>query len=168
MRRTLFAFLLIFGPAAIWFFFIRPIPTPVTVYFTRVADGEATLAPVSRLVTARSVESKLRGAYDALLAGPSEGERAQGYTTEIPAGTTLRGLVVGGGIAAVDFSGDLAKGGGSSSMVGRVWQVVYTGTQFRGVSRVHILLDGQPRRALGGEGVDIENPIARPAQIPRF
>lgn len=167
-RRTLLAFLLILGPALIWFFFIRPIPTEVAIYYTRVQDGEATLAPVTRLVLARSLETKLRGAYEALLAGPSEGERALGLTSEIPAGTTLRGLAVAGGVAVVDLSGSLERGGGSSSMQGRVWQIVYTGTQFSGVSRVRILIDGQSRRALGGEGLIIEEPIVRPASIPRF
>ncbi len=167
-RRTLLAFLLILGPALIWFFFIRPIPTEVTIYFTRGQDGEATLAPVTRLVLARSVETRLRGAYAALLAGPSEGERALGLSTEIPAGTTLRGLAVAGGVAVVDLSADLERGGGSSSMQGRVWQVVFTGTQFSGVFRVRILIAGQARKALGGEGLIIEDPIARPASTPRF
>lgn len=167
-RRTLLAFLLILGPPLIWFFFVRPIPTEVKVYFTRVQNGEATLAPVTRLVLARSLESKLRGAYEALLAGPSEGERVLGLGSEIPAETALRGLAVTGGVAVLDLSRDLERGGGSSSMQGRVWQLVYTGTQFSGASRVRILIDGQSRKALGGEGFIIEEPIARPASVPRF
>lgn len=167
-RRTLLAFLLILGPPLVWFLFIRPIPTEVKVYFTRVQNGEATLVPVTRLVLARSLESKLRGASLALLAGPSAGERALGLTSEIPAGTTLRGLAVVGGVTVLDLSRDLERGGGSSSMQGRVWQLVYTGTQFAGASRVRILIDGQSRKALGGEGLIIEEPIARPASLPRF
>ena len=167
-RRTLLAFLLVLGPALIWYFFIRPIPTEVTIYFTRVQDGETTLAPVTRLVLARSVGTRLRGAYEALLAGPSEGERALGLTTEIPAGTRLRGLAVAGDMVVVDLTADVERGGGSSSMLGRVWQIVFTGTQFSGVSRVRILIDSQSRKALGGEGLIIEEPIARPASPPRF
>lgn len=167
-RRTLLAFLLILGPALVWYFFIRPIPTEVTIYFTRVQDGEATLAPVTRLVLARGRETKLRRAYERLLAGPSEGERALGVTTEIPEGTSLRDLVVAGDVVRVDLTADVERGGGSSSMQGRVWQIVYTGTQFSGVSRVQILIDGQTSQALGGEGIIIEEPIARPASFPRF
>jgi len=168
VRRTLIAFLVIFGPALIWFFFIRPIPLVVSVYFTQVTDSEATLVPVTRVIRARSPESRVQGAIAALLAGPSEGERARGLSTEIPAGTTVRAVGVAGGVAAVDLSGDIERGGGSSSMQGRVWQIVYTGTQFTGVSRVRILIDGRSRRALGGEGVLIEEPIGRPAETPRF
>ncbi|MDR7426225.1 MAG: GerMN domain-containing protein [Armatimonadota bacterium] len=167
-NRWLLAFLLVIGPALVWYLFIRPVPTEVAVYFTRVQDGEATLAPVTRLVLARSLESKLRGAYTALLAGPSEGERALGLTTEIPPGTVLRGLAVAGDVAVVDLSAEVERGGGSSSVQGRVWQLVYTGTQFSGVSRVRILIEGQPRKALGGEGFIIEDPLPRPPAIPRF
>ena len=167
-RRTLLAFLLVLGPAVIWYVFIRPIPTEVAVYFSRAQDGDATLAPVTRLVLARSLQTRLRGAYEALLAGPSAGERALGVTSEIPLGTMLRGLAVAGGVVVLDLSADLERGGGSSSMQGRVWQLVYTGTQFSGVSRVRILIEGQARTALGGEGVVIEDPISRPASIPRF
>lgn len=166
--RRLLAFLLVVGPALVWYFFIRPVPTEVAVYFTRAQDGEATLVPVTRLVLARSLESRLRGAYGALLAGPSEGERALGLATEIPAGTVLRGLAVAGDVVVVDLSAEVERGGGSSSVQGRVWQLVYTGTQFSGVSRVRILIEGQPRKALGGEGFIIEDPLPRPPAIPRF
>lgn len=168
-RRWLLAFVLIFGPAVLWFFFLRPIPTEVTVYFTRAADGEATLVPRSRLVMApRSTETKLWRTYEMLLAGPSEGEKALGVTSEIPPGTTVRRVRVSGGVAEVDLSAEIERGGGSSSMLGRVWQLVYTGTQFTGVARVRILIEGQPLKSLGGEGVIIEEPIPRPAAIPRF
>ena len=117
---------------------------------------------------ARSVETKLREAYRALLAGPTAEERAGGLDSEIPPGTALRGIAVGRGVAVADFTADLERGGGSSSMQGRVWQIVYTGTQFSGVRRVQILIERRERTALGGEGVLIEEPIARPAEVPRF
>ncbi len=168
MRRALAAVLIILGPPLLWWFFIRPIPVQVTVYFTRAAAGESTLAPVTRTVRARSVESRLREAYRALLAGPTPQERAAGLSSEIPGGTQLRGLVVGGGVAAVDLTAAVERGGGSSSMQARVWQIVYTGTQFPAVSRVRILIEGQDRQALGGEGVVIDEPMPRPEHTPTF
>ncbi|MBI3976253.1 MAG: GerMN domain-containing protein [Armatimonadetes bacterium] len=168
MRRALAAALIILLPPLVWWFFIRPIPVDVTIYFTRGADQESTLAPVVRTVRARSTESRLREAYRALLAGPTAEERAVGLSSEIPAGTGLRGIVVGGGVAAVDFTAEVERGGGSSSMQGRVWQIVYTGTQFPAASKVRILIEGQHRQALGGEGVIIDMPIPRPTQTPTF
>jgi spore germination protein GerM len=102
-----------------------------------------------------------------LLAGPTAEERARGLTTEIPAGVRLRALAVRDGIAVIDLTEGIAAGGGSSSMQGRLWQMVYTGTQF-GVRQVRILIEGAERQALGGEGVLIDRPIGRPAAFPRF
>lgn len=168
MRRALAAALIILLPPLLWWVFIRPIPVTVSVYFTRAAAGESTLAPVMRTVRARSTESRLRGAYRALLAGPTAEERAAGYSSEIPAGTRLRAVVVGGGVTAVDLTAAVEGGGGSSSMQARVWQIVYTGTQFPAASAVRILVEGQARQALGGEGVIIEAPIPRPERTPTF
>lgn len=168
MRRALAAALIILIPPLLYWLFIRPIPVQVTIYLTRSAEGENTLAAVTRTVRARSTESRLRGAYRALLAGPTPEERAAGYSSEIPAGTQLRGIVVGGGVAAVDLTAAVESGGGSSSMQARVWQIVYTGTQFPSATAVRILIEGQARQALGGEGVIIEAPIPRPERTPTF
>lgn len=154
--------------AAVWWTQLRPREARVTVYFVGQADGSGTLVAVERTVTARGAEALLRAAFDALLAGPTPAERARGLTTEIPAGTRLLGLRVHEGTAVVDLSGELASGGGSSSMQARVWQIVYTATQRSAASQVRILLDGRETAALGGEGVLIDRPLGRPGAFPRF
>jgi spore germination protein GerM len=53
-------------------------------------------------------------------------------------------------------------------MLARVWQVVYTATDIRGVLAVQITLDGRRVQALGGEGVPIGAPLRRPATAPTF
>jgi L,D-transpeptidase catalytic domain/Sporulation and spore germination len=68
--------------------------TPQRVYFTK---GEQ-LGTVQR-------GSTLPAALRALVAGPTAAERAKGFRTEMPAGTTLRGVDVRGGVAFVDLSG---------------------------------------------------------------
>ena len=96
-------------------------------------------------------------AVSALLAGPQGSlERDLGYTTEIPAGTTTNGVSVSGNTATVDLSKSFASGGGSQSMQARVAQVVFTVTQFPGISRVNFELDGKPVTAIGGEGVMVD------------
>lgn len=110
------------------------------------------------------VEEALR----ALLAGPTPEERGHGISSEIPAGTALRGVQIQRGVAAVDLTSAFSRGGGSSSMLARVWQVVYTATEVRGVSAVQITLDGRRVQALGGEGIPIGTPLHRPAAVPTF
>jgi spore germination protein GerM len=53
-------------------------------------------------------------------------------------------------------------------MLARFWQIVYTATQFPVAPRVRILIEGQQRESMGGEGVVIDRPIERPAAPPRF
>jgi spore germination protein GerM len=168
LRRILILLVvLVCAGAVIRWFQVRPHESLMTVYFVGTADNSGTLVPVERVVRGRGVEMRLRGAVEALLAGPTAAERAAGVTTEIPAGVRLLGLSVRDGTAIIDLTDTVASGGGSSSMQGRVWQVVYTGTQL-GVRQVRILINGDERPALGGEGVLIDRPIGRPPAFPRF
>lgn len=167
-RALLWVLVLAVVAAAVWWTQLRPREARVSVYFVAPADGSSTLVAVERVVTARGAEALLRSAFDALLGGPTPVERARGLTTEIPAGTRLRGLRVREGTVVVDLSGELASGGGSSSMQARVWQIVYTATQLPAAGRVRILLEGREAAALGGEGVLIDRPLGRPGAVPRF
>lgn len=169
MRRILiWLIVLLVAAAALWWTRLRPQEIGVSVYFVKESDGAATVVPVERAVAGRGAEVLLRGALEELLAGPSAGEQARGLTTEIPQGTRLRGLTIREGVAVIDLSEAIGSGGGSSSMLGRLWQIVYTGTQLPQAQQVRIIIEGQERQALGGEGLLIDKPIARPAAFPRF
>ncbi len=126
----------------------------VKVYFFR---GER-LEIAHRQVAGPAV---LRGALQAVLAGPTAQERAAGLTSVIPPGTTLRDLSLANGQAVVDLSGEFESGGGSMSMLGRLGQVVFTATQFDNVDRVLFWLDGRPVEYFGGEGIVLDEPQGR-------
>ncbi len=151
---------------AIWWW-MMPRTTTVSLYFLRPEQNATTLAPASRIVSARGavlVEAVLR----ALLEGPNDAERARGLTSAIPPGTNLRGVEVRDGVVRADFSREVEAGGGSSSMLGRFYQIVYTATQFAWAPRVQILIEGHERTSMGGEGVLIDRPISRPPTVPKF
>ncbi len=147
-----------------------PARTEVQVFFVRTAPGgrAQTLAVVHRRVVDGPAEALAASALHSLLEGPSRAERSRGLTSEIPPGTTLRGVTVGGGLATVDLGVALAQGGGSSSVLARVWQVVYTASQFPDVSSVQLLIGGRRVDTLGGEGLLIGAPMRRPATVPTF
>jgi hypothetical protein len=90
---------------------------------------------------------------DALLAGPTDVERAGAVTTAIPTGTVLHSVVVSGSEAVVDLGAEFESGGGSMSMMLRVAQVVYTLTTLPDVDTVRFSIDGTPRDTIGGEGL---------------
>ncbi len=169
MRRVLiWIIVLAAAGAAIWVTQIRPVERRLKVYFIGPVDGAQTLVEVERRIEGRHPDALLRGAVEALLLGPTAEERGKGLSTEIPSGAVLRSLVVRDGIAFIDVSTAIASGGGSTSMLARLWQIVYTGTQLPAAQQVRLLIEGQDRQALGGEGVMIEKPIGRPPAFPRF
>jgi immunoglobulin-like protein involved in spore germination/sporulation and spore germination protein len=98
-------------------------------------------------------------AMEALLEGPSPGERSAGVATQVPDGTQLLGLIVGKGIATVDLTSEYESGGGTTSMTMRLAQVVCTLDQFPTVKGVLFKLDGRPVDVLGGEGIVIDHPL---------
>jgi len=161
------AVVLVAALVATWWW-LQPRPAAVTVYFTRADQNATTLAPVTRTVSGRGADALVAAALRLLLEGPSDPERAYGLMSEIPSGTQLRGVKVRDGVVRADFTREVESGGGSSSMLGRFYQIVYTATQFSWAPRVQILIDGEERPSMGGEGVMIDHPIARPSTIPRF
>jgi Immunoglobulin-like domain of bacterial spore germination/Sporulation and spore germination len=102
-------------------------------------------------------------ALTALLAGPTDAERAAGLRTAIPTGTRLRGLNLAGGVLTVDLSSEYGTGGGSLSVMMRLAQVVYTATQFSTVKSVAFQLEGRPVTAFTGQGVVLDKPQGRGA-----
>jgi hypothetical protein len=129
----------------------------VAVYLLR--DGK--VAPVRRELEATPAVA--RAALSELLEGPTPDEAGDGLVTAIPEGTSLRDISIADGIATVDLEGTFDDGGGSSSMLGRVAQVVATLTRFPTVERVAFRLDGEPVASIGGEGVVVDPPIGRRA-----
>ena len=87
-----------------------------------------------------------------LLAGPTAAEQAAGLHSQIPPGTTVRGLTIRNGVATIDLSGEFAAGGAATEERGRLAQVVYTLTQFPTVKGVRFRIEGEPAVFRSGEG----------------
>lgn len=114
------------------------------------------LAPV-----ARSGNDEISDALEALLEGVTATEAEMGLSSTIPEGTSLLGVEVEDGVAAIDLSAEFESGGGSASVLGRVAQIVYTATWFDGVEAVEFLIDGVPVDVLTGEGLIVDEPQTR-------
>lgn len=136
--------------------------TTVRAYFFlgSFVDNDG-LVPVLREVP--KTQAVGAAAMQALLQGPNEdelGARPAMYSV-IPEGTRFLGLRIDAGIATVNLSREFASGGGSTSVLGRLAQVVYTLTQFPTVSGVRFELDGEPVTVFSGEGVTLDTPVHR-------
>ncbi len=128
---------------------LPPIDEPgVALYFVR---GE-TLTVVGRWLGTMAPDELVR----ALLAGPTDVERANGITSLIPVGTQLRSVIVEGNAATVDLSAEYESMGGSLAVTLAVAQVTYTLTQLPGVDNVWFRIGGEQRDMLTGEGVMVD------------
>jgi hypothetical protein len=113
-------------------------------------------------VTERTVPATAsvgRAALDRLLTGPSAAEYAAGLRSQIPPGTTLLGVRISAGTAAVDLSPSFESAASPPAMPLRIAQVVYTLTQFPAVTGVRFEIGGQGVTMVGG--VPVQSPQTR-------
>ena len=127
------------------------------VYWLKPRDTGLDLVPQPVEIAATQPNQVLERAFQALLAGPTEGTDS----TTIPPETKLLGLKIDNGEVHVNLSEDFTKGGGSTSMVGRIGQVIYTATTLDPNAKVYIEVEGEPLEFLGGEGVEVLQPLTR-------
>ncbi|MEH2068872.1 MAG: GerMN domain-containing protein [Nostoc sp.] len=127
------------------------------VYWLRPKDKNIALVPQPVRVAAIRPNQALETAFQSLLAGPTEGTDS----TTIPKGTKLLGLKADNDEVRVNLSEEFTSGGGSDSMMGRVGQVVYTATTLNPKAKVYIDINSKPLDVLGGEGVELEQPLTR-------
>ena len=105
------------------------------------------LFPVYR--SGKEVEDFIAKSVIELLKGPSETEKGQGYYTSLNPGVRLLGIDRKEGTVYADFSRELEEdvAGSCQTMAIRA-QINETLTQFEGVDRVVILVEGSPGSVL--------------------
>ncbi len=137
-----------------------PLEQRIDVYWLRDMGTRLEVVP-SPVAIAKTLkgEDALEAAFAQLLSGPQDAAVA----TTIPAGTQLLDLKVAPDGVHVDLSPEFTTGGGSSSMSGRLAQVLYTATTLDPNANVWITIAGKPLEVLGGEGIMVDQPMTRAA-----
>jgi spore germination protein GerM len=140
------------------------------VYWLRSDRSKLTLVAKSLLSNTSSSSSPQQAltiAMQQLLAAQSHDD----LSTTIPKGTKLLSLQVRADGVHVDLSPEFRSGGGSTSMIYRVAQVIYTSTSLDPNANVFISVDGQSidrNHPLGGEGLILRQPITRSQFVADF
>jgi len=138
---------------------ISPVSKNVTIFFIKYDENsdKMVFSKVSR--TLNKSLTPLLDTLKFLFEGPSSSEEEKQITSAIPGNVRVLNVTVKDGIATIDLSSNFAEGVGKELMLARVYQIVYTATQFETVKAVKILIEGKTVTNLAGEGVDISKPL---------
>lgn len=136
-------------------------------YWVEAVGNEIVLIPQPVTVAVGlSKAAILEQAFTNLL----EEQGKKGFST-IPAGTRLLGVEARSDGVHLNFSKEFAQGGGSTSMIARVGQVIFTASSLNVDEPVFISVEGQPvdaQHPLGGEGLVLTQPIMRREFVSQY
>ncbi|PSB06841.1 spore germination protein [Pleurocapsa sp. CCALA 161] len=139
---------------------LQPAKFSPQFYWLEIVGDRVKLTPKTISATATSPEDALKEAFNKLLKQSPNLE----LTTTIPQQTQLLDLHITDNDIYIDLSQEFTQGGGSSSMIYRVAQVLYTATSINPQASVFLSIKGQPLNEvypLGGEGLLLEYPLTR-------
>jgi spore germination protein GerM len=108
----------------------------------------------------RSPQQALTTAMQKLLAA----QPGKNLSSTIPKGTKLRSLEVRADGVHVNLSREFRAGGGSTSMIYRIAQTIYTASSLNPDEKIFISVEGEPidrDHPLGGEGLILRQPTTR-------
>jgi spore germination protein GerM len=130
------------------------------VYYLKDTGTKLEPVPVSVSVKTDTNDphSVLKASFDRLLSPTSSDPQ---FVSAIPPGTKLRSIAVKGDGIYVDLSSEFTQGGGSAGIIGRLAQVLYTASSLDSQAAVWIKVDGEPLTSIGGEGIEIPQPLTR-------
>lgn len=147
----------------IWWLGVGPRQT-LSLYWLTSPDNEIYYVEQERSFRALSLDQAIATSLKQLIAGSSD-ER---LLSAIPSNTQILNVKVEGNDIFLNFSHEFTEGGGSTSMLGRVTQVLYTVTSQNDQSRVWLSVEGQALNVLGGEGLILDQPLTRQSFAPSF
>lgn len=140
---------------------LRVLEESPQIYWLQVVGDDIYLAAnTASYKPAESSEVILRQAIEDLLKGPNNSD----LMTTIPRQTRLLDLEVRSEGIYLDLSREFREGGGTTSMVYRVAQILYTITSLAPEAKVYLSVEGQylnENNPLGGEGLILRYPLTR-------
>jgi spore germination protein GerM len=133
----------------------------VELYFVKYIERKDQLALFKVDRTLSNSDTPLSDTIKRLLNGPSSSEESRKISSMFLANTKLRNARVSGGVAYLDFNSEVESGVGRSMLQARLYQIVYTATQFPNIQSVKILINGKSKNTFSSEGLSIRNPLTR-------
>ena len=134
----------------------RAVDGQLAVYWIESKQNKLIAVPIA--VKAKSNDEAIATVINTLIAEkPPESE----LYSAIPANTKVLSAVTKNKEIRLNLSKDFTKGGGSASMQGRIIQVLYTATSLEPDAKVFLSVEGKPLKYIGGEGLEVPQPMTR-------
>ncbi|NJL80143.1 MAG: hypothetical protein HC836_05190 [Richelia sp. RM2_1_2] len=137
-------------------------------YFLQVQNEEINLVPQPITIKkGTSKEVALQQTLNHLLSNNQNNQ----FSSTIPPETKLLGLQINETGIHVNLSDEFRYGGGSSSMIYRVAQVLYTASSLDSDANIYLSVEGEllnEENPLGGEGIILAEPLTRQQFVKDF
>lgn len=134
----------------------RAVDGQLAVYWIESSKNKLIAVPIA--VKAKSNDDAISSAINMLITEkPPETE----LYSAIPESTKVLSSTSKNKEIRIDLSKDFTKGGGSASMQGRIIQVLYTATTLEPDAKVYLSVEGKPLKYIGGEGLEVPQPMTR-------
>lgn len=134
----------------------RAIDGELAVYWIEASKNKLKAVPIA--IKAKSNDEAIATSLNTLIAEkPSESS----LYSAIPANTKILKVQAKGKEIRIDLSKDFTKGGGAASMQGRIIQVLYTATSLEPEAKVYLSVEGKALKYIGGEGLEVPQPMTR-------
>ena len=141
---------------------IRTKKLNTSLYFVKISEDGASVQPVSVQRTVEYKDSPITRTIESLLAGPTSSERQKGITTFIPKDTRLLSARISSGHLTLNFNDRFEENyTGREAIMLELAQVLFTAFTFDQVNRLTILIDGETKRYITGEGIPLKDSYTR-------
>jgi spore germination protein GerM len=134
----------------------RAVDGQLAVYWIESSKNKLIAVPIA--VKAKSNDEAIATVINTLITDkPPESE----LYSAIPANTKVLSATTKNKEIRLNLSKDFTKGGGAASMQGRIIQVLYTATSLEPDAKVYLSVEGKALKYIGGEGLEVPQPMTR-------
>ena len=134
----------------------RAVDGQLAVYWIESSKNKLMAVPIT--VKAKSNNEAIGSVLNTLIA---ETPPESTLYSAIPANTKVLKVTAKNKEIRIDLSKEFTKGGGSASIQGRIIQVLYTATSLELDAKVYLSVEGKPLKYIGGEGLEVPQPMTR-------
>lgn len=128
-----------------------------SLYFVKINKEDGMVSPIPITRTIEYKDSPITRTIESLLRGPTVTERQRGITSFIPDDTDLISAHISGGHLTLNFTHKFEENyTGRDAILLELSQVLLTSFDFNQVTKLSILIEGQHKRYITGEGIPLK------------